>query len=330
MIRTVTAAMLVAWLSCLAMSERPVDDALETDRTLKPTTRNDVVDLTDFDPLEAEPAGVIKPRSYKPPPRKTAELPPEGSQIVGRLCIISSDRSGWVLARFPADGDRKAIRPRWVLPNETLEAIETLHAKNPKLLFGVSGEMTVYRRNSFILIRRVTVTEPDEKATAGTATDGNTAAAPAVQPKSGGQTTRAAQPTTAPSSADLMNTLLSEKNPTPVILPRRKEKIDASRVKSVAPGAKGDVIEPATARLVVDRLITVQQTGQANWRQATFEADNTLREPPVLLLPCRLLAFAEAQSPSTRLRVTGEITKYKGKRYILLRKVIVEREMNRL
>jgi len=335
MIRTVTAAMLVAWLGCLAMSERPFDDALETDGAARPTTRNDTVDLTDFDPLEAQPAGVIKPRRYKAPPRKKPVLPPEGSKIVDRLCRISTDRSGWVLAWFPAEGRRKAIRPRWALPNETLEAIETLQAKNPKVIFRVSGEMTIYRDNSFILIRRVAVIEPEDKATMGdSSAGGNTAAVSATQPKSGTEaslaTQPATQPTTAPSSADLMNKLLSEKNPTPVILPRHKKKIDASRVKSVAPGAKGDVIEPATARLVVDRLITIQQTGQAKWLQATFEADNTLREPPVLLLPCRLLVFAEVQPTSTRLRVTGEITNYKGKRYMLLRKVVVERQMNRL
>jgi hypothetical protein len=316
------------------MSKRPFDDALATDGAAKPTTRKDTVDLTDFDPLEAQPAGVIKPRRYKPPGRKKPELPPEGSKIVDRLCRVSPDRSGWVLALFPAEGDRKAIRPRWALPNETLEAIEAFQAKNPKLMFRVSGEMTVYRDNSFILIRRVAVIEPGTEVTASRGSPGgNTAAAPATQPKGGRKarpaTRPATQPATAPSSADLMKALLSEKNPTPVILPRHKKKIDASRVKSVAPGAKGDVIEPATARLVVDRLITIQPTGQARWRQATFEADNTLREPPVILLPCRLLAFAEIQPSSTRLRVTGEITNYKGKRYMLLRKVVVERRMDR-
>ena len=339
MIRVITAAMLVAWIGCLAMSERPFDDALEKDGAAGPTTRADAVDLIDFDPLDAQPAGVIKPRRYKPPPKKKPELPPEGSKVVDRLCRISTDRSGWVLAWFPAEGDRKAIRPRWALPNEMLEAIETFHAKDPTLMFRLSGEMTVYDNNSFILIRRVAVIEPEVEAPREDgSTGGNTTAATTTKPGSSTQpspaaqaaTRSATQPATAPSSVDLMKALLAEKNPTPVILPKRDEKVDASQVKSVAPGAKGEVIEPATARLVVGRLMTVQQTGQARWRRGTFEADNTLREPPVLLLPCRLLAFAEVQPPSRRLHVTGEIVSYKGKRYMLLRKVIVEREMNRL
>ena len=327
-IRIITAAMLVAWLGCLAMSERPFDDALETDAAVGSATRSDAMDLTDFDPLEARPAGVIRSRNYKPPAKKGPALPPEGSKIVDRLCRVATDPSGWVLTRFPTEGDRKAIRPRWALPNETLEAIETLQAKNPKMMFRVSGEMTVYRNNSFILIRRVAIIDPprEQEPADLTRPQSSIKEPPATQPA----TRPASQPATAPSSSDLMNKLLSEKNPTPVILPRRKKKVPAAQVKSVAPGARGDVIDPATARLVVDRLMTIRKTRQAMWREATFEADNTLREPPVILLPCRLLEYAEGQPPTRRLRITGEITKYKDKRYMLLRKVVIEREMNRL
>jgi hypothetical protein len=326
--------MLVAWFGTLAWSDRPFDDELETDAALKPTTRSDAVDLIDFDPLEAKPAGVIKPKGYEPPKKEKPELPPEGSKIVDRLCRISTDRSGWVLAHFPGEGDRKVIRPRWALPNETLEAMENIQTKNPKVKFRVSGEMTVYGDNSFILIRRVALVEPSEKPAGRKQTPlgsgGGNKTTPATQPTSQPTTQATSQPTTGPSSTDLMNKLLSEKNPTPVILTDPEKNLDASKLDSVAPGAKGDVIEPATAKLVVDRLITVQSIGRANWRQATFVGDNTLREPPAVLLPCRLLAFAEVQPPSRRLRITGEITNYKGKRYMLLRKVVIEREMNRL
>jgi hypothetical protein len=332
MMRIITAAMVVAWIGCLAMSERPFDDALETDGAIGPTTRSDAVSLTDFDPLEARPAGVIRSKNYKPPVKKGPKLPPEGSKIVDRLCRIIPDPSGWVLVRFPADGERKAIRPRWALPNAPLEALEALQAKNPKMMFRVSGEMTLYRNNSFVLIRRVAIVDPPEEPEPEVSPQPLTSIKPipASQPASKPATQPTSQPATAPSSADLMKALLAEKNPTPVILPRQKKKIDAAKVKSVAPGAKGDVIEPATARLIVDRLMTIRKTDRARWREATFEADNTLREPPVLLLPCRLLAYAEIQPPSKRLRVTGEVTKYKGKRYMLLRKVVIERVMNRL
>ena len=329
MVRIIIAVTLVAQFACPVWSQTSADDALATDGAIKTAMRPDAMDLTDFDPLEAEPAGVIKPRDYKPPAPKKAKLPVEGSMLVDRLCRIKTDPTGWVLAIFPAEGDRKAVRPRWALPNETLEAMEKIHAKNPKLMFRISGEMTLYEENSFILIRRVAIIEPEPESEPVVMTVKKSAAPVATtQPVAGAA--GKPQPTTAPSSTDLMKALLAEKNPTPVILPRVKKKVQAAAVKSVAPGAKGDIIQPATARLIVDRLMTIRKTKVANWREATFEADNTLREPPVTLLPCQLLKYAETQPSNRRLRVTGEITNYKGKRFMLLRKVIIERSMNRL
>jgi hypothetical protein len=339
MIRTIAAVTLIATLAIHARSEPKFDDALETDGAVKTATRTDAVDLTDFDPLEAKPAGVIKPRNHKPAAPKKPKLPPEGSKVVDRLCKIKTDPSGWVLAVFPAEGDRQAIRPRWALPNQALEALEKLQIKNPGMMFRISGEMTVYRDNSFMLIRRIAIVEPttpiDPPAKAS-GSEGIEIVTPVAttqpKPDAGEKKTTGEKPapTAAPSSSDLIKSMLAEKNPTPVILPRIKKKIPAAKVKSVAPGAKGDIIQPATARLVVDRLMTIRKTNVASWREATFEADNTLREPPVTLLPSQLLQFAEAQPATRRLRVTGEITNYKGKRYMLLRKVVVERTMNRL
>ena len=333
-IRIITTAMLIASISCLAMSEQSGDSALETDRSVaeaKKTAKG--VDLADFDPLDAKPAGVVKPRNHKPAPPKKIPLPPEGSKLVDRLCRITVDPSGWVLARFPYEKTRKPERPRWTLPNDTLEAMEALVAKNPKVMFRISGEMTIYENNSFILIRRVAIVEPLEETpvkpipvkivkTANTVKTVKTD----TQPADGATTKPASQP----GSADIMKSLLSEKNPTPVILPTRKTKVPAAKVKSVAPGAKGDIIQPATARLIVDRLMTIRPSGNARWREAAFEADNTLREPPVTLLPCTLLKYAENQPPERRQRVTGEVMTYKGKQYMLLRKVVIERQMNRL
>jgi len=235
--------------------------------------------------------------------------------------------TGWVLVKFPREDPRGAIRPRWALPNEALEAMEKLAAKDPKLQFRISGETTIYASTCFLLIRRVGIVRPPEKSD-------NVVVRPMATTTRPAATTRPATTTRpsgeGPSSADLMKTLLSEKNPTPVIPPKIDKTVDASTTKSVAPGAKGDVIEPATHNLVVDRLVTIQPAGVGDWRQATFEADNTLREPPVRLLPSHLLTVAQAKPTNTRLRVTGEITFYKGKRYMLLRKVIVEREMGQL
>jgi hypothetical protein len=89
-----------------------------------------------------------------------------------------------------------------------------------------------------------------------------------------------------------------------------------------------------------------------------FYADNTLQEPPLRLLPCTELERATkaasganapaankpasgvntaannmaAGSPTTtkKFRISGELSEYKGRRYLLLRKVQVERDMGQL
>ena len=58
---------------------------------------------------------------------------------------------------------------------------------------------------------------------------------------------------------------------------------------------------------------------------ARFESDNTLADEPIRLLPCKLLQKAKRRGG--RLRISGEITRYQGRRYLLLRKVLPERRM---
>ena len=86
---------------------------------------------------------------------------------------------------------------------------------------------------------------------------------------------------------------------------------------------------------MADRLVRVLLTKNVGWTVAAFEGDNTLREAPVRLLPCALLERAEGAAGAvpltgTRFRVSGEITTYKGRRYLLLRKLLPERDMGQL
>ena len=76
---------------------------------------------------------------------------------------------------------------------------------------------------------------------------------------------------------------------------------------------------------IVDRLCRLTHTdnGQA---EVTFEADGkTLRDPPVLILPNLTLMRMEdgiaASSTDLKFRVTGMVTEYRGRNYILLEKV---------
>jgi len=77
--------------------------------------------------------------------------------------------------------------------------------------------------------------------------------------------------------------------------------------------------------MIVDRLVRVLPDSTGAWWEVRFEADNSLGEPPLRVLPGRFLQVA--QKLGGKLRITGEMTHYKGQSYILLRKVLRERQL---
>jgi hypothetical protein len=97
----------------------------------------------------------------------------------------------------------------------------------------------------------------------------------------------------------------------------------ASAVKPGAP--RVSVIREGT--LLVDRMgrLSHSETGAAEF---TFESDGkALRDPPMLLLPNQKLGELEAviatANRDLKFRVTGVVTEYKGRNYLLLEKYIV-------
>ena len=103
---------------------------------------------------------------------------------------------------------------------------------------------------------------------------------------------------------------------------------------------KSTAVAPTDARpldlpptmMIVDRLIRIQPSRVDGWLEARFIGDNRLTEPPMRLLPSARLGEAEkwleqAHGQTIRLRLSGEITEFRGRRYLLLRSVIPERQM---
>jgi hypothetical protein len=110
--------------------------------------------------------------------------------------------------------------------------------------------------------------------------------------------------------------------------------VDATTgVNAVAPNApqlnltrEGTYIVDRTGRL------TKSADGQSN--ELTFDADGkALRDPPMLILPnLKLMQMENAVQSSSRdlrFKVTGIVTEYKGRNYILLEKVVVVPESTR-
>ncbi|MDY6914050.1 MAG: hypothetical protein SVT52_06305 [Planctomycetota bacterium] len=274
--------------------------------------------------LDRPPVPLTRPRDWPGPPRPEAVLPPEGSMVVNRRCRMKRDRrSGWVLLTFEHSPSAGPGRYRWALPNALLEAMERLSRQKPKSVFRVSGETTVYEQQCYILLTKVTVIGPSAvRAEPAKATTGAAATRPEKPEK------KTASP------EDIMQQLLADRPGQPVAVPATPSQSGVLPVPSVAPKSSAADLPPGRGTLVVDRLVRVVPTGVGRWLQVRFESDNTLREPPLRILPNGMLteareivAEAVEDRVTVRLRVSGEVALYKGRRYVLLRKIFRERDL---
>jgi hypothetical protein len=102
--------------------------------------------------------------------------------------------------------------------------------------------------------------------------------------------------------------------------------------KTSGPGAvKPNAPAIATLRegtYIIDRVGRLEKTPDGSQAQLVFEADGkSLREPPLIIVPnLKLMMMENAVTGATRdlkFRVSGMITEYKGRNYVLLEKVFV-------
>jgi len=155
------------------------------------------------------------------------------------------------------------------------------------------------------------------------------AAPPATQPATAAPTTR---PDPRGMSSDQMlgqmlrpatNSQPKPLQPLPDVVPN-----DAtSGAGSVKPGA------PAVATLregtyIIDRVGRLEKTPDGAQAQFVLDADGkSLREPPLIIVPnLKLMMMENAVTGATRdlrFRVSGMITEYRGRNYVLLEKVFV-------
>ena len=144
-----------------------------------------------------------------------------------------------------------------------------------------------------------------------------------------GQTT-GTEPATKKSQEQVLKDLLEESTPRPMIItPDISDEVSVPIAEPVDPKAKlpltvreGDVVINRMGRLGKDTKGTLL---------FVYEADATdLSEPPLILLPCLKLEQMEilvAKKPNVKFTVTGEVTVYHGKGYLLLRKVMLHRDL---
>jgi hypothetical protein len=79
---------------------------------------------------------------------------------------------------------------------------------------------------------------------------------------------------------------------------------------------------------LVDRVGRLSRTSDGSQAQLTFDSDGkTMQDPPVLILPnLKLMAMENAVTSANRdlrFRISGTVTEYRGRNYVLLEKVVV-------
>jgi len=280
--------------------------------------------------LERPDVPITVPTGPRPPKKRDLNLPAPGSMIIDRPCRLERDwRSDGFVLRFPQASSRDRLRV--VLPSRWLETMEALAARTPAAVFRVSGESMVYRQRSYILIHNFTIqTQQKEMKPSPASRPATTQPAATSQPASAAVAPAAKQTPVTPER--IIKRLMQERPGESVALPLHLGR--GRPVESVAPVTASE-LSALRGKMVVDRLVRIVQERDGQWWQVRFEADNTLREPPLRLLPCRLLEKAQSlAAPGSgkiiRLRISGQITWYRDRRYLLLRKLLREPEMGQL
>jgi hypothetical protein len=146
------------------------------------------------------------------------------------------------------------------------------------------------------------------------------------------------KPTTKPANPDLMlKQLLSPNRPQKVIQPVEfppLEKYDQTSKTAVAPKAEIlNLVREGT--FMVNRMGRLTKTADGPFYEFTFEADGAaMKDPPMFILPNLKLTQMESAVKTTsrdlKFLVTGMVTEYGARNYILLEKVVVVQDAGSL
>jgi hypothetical protein len=110
-------------------------------------------------PSKGEEKFLAAPASIVPPSKSQIKhkLFPEGHYIADRRGRLICSNDYWLFV-FESDGKALADPPIKVLPNRWLEKMESdIAASREAMIFRISGEVTTYRGQNFILLRKVLI-----------------------------------------------------------------------------------------------------------------------------------------------------------------------------
>ncbi|MHC4718478.1 MAG: hypothetical protein ACYS5V_16020 [Planctomycetota bacterium] len=310
---------MLAWTLLLAASICPAEDPTPATR---PVPRARIEARSPLLLLEDKPPPVIAPtRVERQRPRPVRARIREGTMIGNRIAPLRRGPEGkwWVLP------DPRAGTLR-LLPGQLLEAIEDIHARNPKARFRLTGEICRYKQDYYLRLVQAAELAPGDKVKP-------VGPKPATRPAA--SRPRASRPAVGDpyaSAAEVAEELLKGTPDKPIIPPIERADRRGEGGASVAPPGRAVPIGPS--RMIVHRLARLTQSACPGWYALSFVSDNTVQDPPMRVLPNLNLEQIEKLSGGGKVagavfHVTGDIETYRNTDYILLRNVIRKRNRQR-
>jgi hypothetical protein len=120
------------------------------------------------------------------------------------------------------------------------------------------------------------------------------------------------------------------------LLPRAVSTAPSSQPATVAPKSIIRPLPMPPGAMIVDRVGRLVREEGGGWWALHFESEKkVLYEAPIRLLPNRLLeemeqAQAKGAKAGVKFIVSGEVTEYRGRRYLLIRKMLIKRNFGTL
>jgi hypothetical protein len=256
----------------------------------------------------------LEPDGFKPPPA-TPQLLREGSSVISRAGHLKKNADGpYPTFVFDSKKGEAPIAPMFVLPNlQRMSMEDAASATQADLRFTVSGTVTEYKGKNYILLEP----GPDE------------ARSQMAAPGGSGNSARGPMP-----AEQMLSAMLNADGPPDVPpAPDSKPHTDVtSGDGAVPPKAPVLTVLPEQSQ-IFDRVCRLNPSGEGDQEELTLDSDGAaLQDPPLLTLPnLKLMDLERAAGDhhDTRFRITGVITEYRGRNYILLQKVVVMADAER-
>jgi hypothetical protein len=248
----------------------------------------------------------------------------EGSNVIARKGHLqrSSDSAYSEFVFENAQGEMP-LEPMLVLPNLQLMSMESaIAATKQDLLFTVSGVVTECHAKNYVLLEP----GPDELVL------------PAV-PDTAPKPDETKSDATSDDPDKMLDEMLAATKKMNAVGAAASTRPSSYTPTTYTPGDMGELASsvapgPASTNLlrerswIMDRAGRLQRTQDGRYEEIVFDADGSaLQDPPIIILPNLKLQALEAaaggDNHDPRFMVTGTVTEYRGKNYILLQKVVV-------